>query len=495
MQCNPPTDLPQFPFAGRRWQGRAASALLGTLVVGSSAALGSAGLPPSAEGPAAIIELPPLAGDPQSEAYGLNGSGQVVGVSGVNPDGLRAVLWQNGQPTPLETLGGRFSRARAINEAGHIVGAADTDQADAENRPISHAVLWRNGEALDLGTLGGATSTAHDVNSHDQVVGVADLPFDEFEEPRRHAFLWQNGRMRDLGTLGGAVSVAYGINDRGQIVGESETREGSTHAFLWDNGRMRDLGSLGGGVSTAYDVNELSQIAGTSAAGGLTFHAFLWENGRMTDLGSLGGSASLAVDIDESGQLAGFATTRNSRGYHACLWQDGGILDLNQQLPHGSGWELAMANAMNGKKQIVGTGIRKDGIRAFLLTRSGEGGGNDAPDLTPSWQLLRQTFKGRGARRRATVSGRVHVRNVGKLRAAAATLSILLSADDVPDGRDSRLKEVPVERLAPGASRIVNFRKRLPRGRSATGKYVIAVVSTTGDSDTSNNADRRGPIP
>src|SRR5262245_45037549 len=68
----------------------------------------------------------------------------------------------------------------------------------------------------DLGTLGGSFTTATDLNQAGQVVGYAGTP-DYFS----HAFLWENGTMIELGTLGGIYSSAAGINDLGQVVGTS----------------------------------------------------------------------------------------------------------------------------------------------------------------------------------------------------------------------------------------------------------------------------------
>jgi probable HAF family extracellular repeat protein len=68
----------------------------------------------------------------------------------------------------------------------------------------------------DLGTIGGYYSTASDLNQAGQVVGQAGTA-----DGLGQAFLWENGTMIDLGTLGGTYSYAEGINDLGQVVGTS----------------------------------------------------------------------------------------------------------------------------------------------------------------------------------------------------------------------------------------------------------------------------------
>ena len=83
----------------------------------------------------------------------------------------------------------------------------------------------------------------------------------------------------------------------------------------------------------------------------------------ITDLGALGGATSYANGINDAGQVVG-----QSNG-HAFLFINGKLTDLNSLIPASSGWNLWIANAINNKGQIIGTGTNPNGAtRAFLLT-------------------------------------------------------------------------------------------------------------------------------
>ena len=178
-------------------------------------------------GPGEIRELPPLSGDTVSAATALNDRGQVVGISGICD---RAV--------------GRFS---AI-----------------------HAVLWRNGQPVDLGSLGGvAWNTPMAIDDRGDVVGFANATAAAGGSFDAHAFLWTKADgMQDLGTLpDDTTSQALGVNDRGEVVGTSCDADFNCRAVIWRDGQISDLNTLVaegyvGTLTTANDIDASGRITG-----------------------------------------------------------------------------------------------------------------------------------------------------------------------------------------------------------------------------------------
>lgn len=337
-----------------------------------------------------ITDLGTLGGT-TSTACGINDRGQVTGKSALASGQLHAFLWQGGVMTDLGTLPGRaFSGARSINNRGQVVG----DSSPAGGPPFE-AALWENGGVTDLGALpGGSRSFAIGINNRGQIVGGARTAGNLLV----HAFLWQDAEMQDLGVLqsNDKQSIARAINNRDQVAGNSslviaDPPQAPNRAFLWQAGGMTDLGTLGGNWAIAFGINDHGQVVGGSFTADGGVHGFIWQDGAIIDLGALGGTTnasqpplaascnlpthfgslgttfSLANGVNNRGQVVGRSVAPNGDD-HAFVWSDGVMVDLNDEIPGGSGWTLIEAESINGSGQISGYGIVNGQTHAFLLT-------------------------------------------------------------------------------------------------------------------------------
>jgi len=311
--------------------------------------------------------------------------------------------------TDLGALGnGSYSEARGINATGGITGSTEVSNSDN-----SQIFFYSDGTMTGLGTLGGNSGIGNGINASAQIAGYSQNASGAYR-----AFLATNGTLTDLGDLGGGSAVAYAINDLGLVVGSAVTSDGSNHPFLYSSGSMIDLGTLGSPAgnlfwNTANGINNSGEVAGTSYDAQGNFRGFVWKNGTMKEMGTLGGLWSQAYAINNKGQITGLSYTRSglahgfiancgtcalkdlepadslmtvwgfgindsgvvvgqatfASGYHAFVYSNGQIQDLNKLIPAGTGWVLVEAYAINNAGQIVGMAMRGDGVEhGFLLT-------------------------------------------------------------------------------------------------------------------------------
>jgi MYXO-CTERM domain-containing protein len=310
-----------------------------------------------------VIDLGTL-GSVYSEAFGINNSGQVTGVSS-GTSGSRAFLYSGGTMTNLGTLsGGNTSYGFGINAFGQVAGYSANASTFFER-----AFLYSSGTMSDFDSLGGTlTSDAYAVNDLGQVTGASST------KANRHAFLVSGGIMRDLGTLGGETSLGYAINNAGQVTGGADTVPGYTqHAFLYSGGVLGDLGTLGGTQSKGFGINASGQVTGNSLiTGNGANHAFLYSGGIMTDLGTLGGTNSVGYALNAFGQVTGSSAISGSSAEHAFLFSGGTMYDLNNLVganPIATNIrETNIGNHINDWGQIAATGTVIGLTHAVLLS-------------------------------------------------------------------------------------------------------------------------------
>ncbi len=326
-----------------------------------------------------LAQLPSTVGSTGSD---INDAGQIVGLAGGGPNGMRAYLWtpdrrggSTGTTVDLGTLapGARWTEANGINDRGQIVGAGDVGAGPSRSRV---AWIWNptsprraTGVMVPL-AVGGTQSAAYDINAAGQVVGY----YHRFEQsmgmPR--GFLWtpteRNGTVGqavDIGSLGSST-YARALNDYGQVAGESYVEGAGFRPILWTphvengtTGRMIELPMLPGALwASAMGINRYGQVVGVADFGGfLVRRAFLWTpatrngtTGTLVDLGNIGGSAN-AYDINDEGMVTGDMNTPGRTANRTFLWvptrRNGttGVLHLLDPMRSVSSYGSALNNA------------------------------------------------------------------------------------------------------------------------------------------------------
>ncbi len=242
-----------------------------------------------------------------SLAYAVNSGGSAVGWSQITPSAagpyydesvpVHAFVWSGGSLSDLGILtGGNSSDAQDINDSGQIVGSANTAaQGIYSFRPL-HAVTWTNGTMQDLGTLGGPGSIGYALNNAGTVVGSADT---STLAPQSTYYGWVYSAGGGVGGTGGDNTGTGGGNtpNTGSPLthgagGGNVTRTRSAglrtrgigdiyvaHAFRVTSGKIEDLNALinpnlGWELLSATDINDRGQIVGFGKYGNRQ-HAFL----------------------------------------------------------------------------------------------------------------------------------------------------------------------------------------------------------------------------
>jgi probable HAF family extracellular repeat protein len=317
------------------------------------------------------------------------------------------------QPQPrytvidLGTLGGTYSNAFGINNAGEVAGAAAT--AAQTDGFAATAYLWtRQSGMLNLGTLGPpAFPLCPTCNSGAAAVGasgevamgseIATLdpngedfgqwqPFSPTHRITRGA-IWRNGVKTVLPNLpGGNNNNPFWMNNRGEVSGVAETGVSDPSCatltpfqvrrykgVVWGpNGDIeRELEPLAPDwVSYAFTMNDSGQVVGASGPCATTgmppfainntvaTHAVMWDrDGSITDLGSLGGAANVAGNINNRGEVVGTSVSPQDGTTHAFKWtKQTGMLDYGA-FPGAVATVPGCCHTLNDSGEIVGFSV------------------------------------------------------------------------------------------------------------------------------------------
>jgi probable HAF family extracellular repeat protein len=177
-----------------------------------------------------------------SEAYGINAAGQMVGGYRNASGQERAFLWDGTTMQDLGTLGGQQALATASSATGQAVGCAQTSSG------AWHPFLYQDGVMHDLGLPPGLSQAcAYSVNQHGWIVGGDDVGPWTYAGPGRfngpvpvvgaHAcHAWVRDGAGTYTTIhppaGGSCIVANHIALNDQVIGSSGG------PFTWQDGTL-----------------------------------------------------------------------------------------------------------------------------------------------------------------------------------------------------------------------------------------------------------------
>ncbi|MFS8097095.1 hypothetical protein LFM09_08120 [Lentzea alba] len=150
-----------------------------------------------------VEDLPVPAGAFEARTRGTSDNGLIVGE--VQHDGIRGVVWANGQPSEMAAPANpnvTSVRPSDINNHGSVVG---TQETFGSGETVNRAFIYRDGVYYLLYTEGPEQSRAVGVNDNGDVIGEVWL---KSAPQTRWVALWPAGQPRRLYVKGQAIGIS-----------------------------------------------------------------------------------------------------------------------------------------------------------------------------------------------------------------------------------------------------------------------------------------------
>ncbi|MBM4287189.1 MAG: hypothetical protein FJ135_03385 [Deltaproteobacteria bacterium] len=231
---------------------------------------------------------------PYTLAQSLNESNNIVGFSNNADASMKAVVWWNAAAAPqvLGSLGGDLAPGRAmdINNSQQIVGFSHTQKYDINDTNHDRPFYWTEGTGMvKMGTLRTDPDTgsgeANAINNAGLIIGVAETDSgvrQAFWSPLYSGFVVALAGLGGQGVYGGYdyYSYAFDVNDSNQTVGFTYNAANVRRACFWDDDNawaVQDLNDLvvnlppGVSLMAATGINAAGDIVGVTS----TNHAFI----------------------------------------------------------------------------------------------------------------------------------------------------------------------------------------------------------------------------
>lgn len=320
------------------------------------------------------------------EPTAINNTGVIVGSSNTDQYPSTAFRWT--LDTGFEVINGGV-RANAVNDNGQVAGTT-VDGAfvlDGNYRD------WSDYGAFGSNQAGVVAGYQVGTNPYQP----RSLPFNPAIYDGSKWKVFDIAQLYPRGTRDGVYAdrfILNGINADGYAVGYKYRYglAGSSAILIDTNAPVNDSSDVvylatayGGRAADINNSNMIVGITGSNSTAGEYATAFLYDYDANTVIslgtlpsdgpGSEPGLTSSAYDINDLNQVVGtsWLVTANTSlsdpsKYHAFLWENGQMNDLNELVQLPAGWILTSATAINEYGDIVGVGLKDGASHGFLLT-------------------------------------------------------------------------------------------------------------------------------